>query len=216
MTEEFGAVIPLFSTPIFLPKETFEVSESLLQFIQSIELNNTDNLRRRQSLDSYILDREELSELKQFLEKQLNVYVQDILQFKDNEFYITQSWISVLLPGEDHHPHWHQNSLVSGVFYVCGDENPIVLRTIHGDPPFGRSWSFKPSEYNLWNSGTWSCENKKNTVILFPSIAEHYVGEHSGIGPRMSIAFNSFVQGPVGDVNTKTELVFNDIKAIFR
>ena len=208
MTEEFGAVIPLFSTPIFLPKETFEVSESLLQFIQSIEFNNTDNLRRRQSLDSYILDREELSELKQFLEKQLNVYVQDILQFKDNEFYITQSWISVLLPGEDHHPHWHQNSLVSGVFYVCGDDNPIVFRTIHGDPPFGRSWSFRSSEYNIWNSGSWSCDNIKNTVILFPSTTEHYVGEHIGIGSRMSIAFNSFVKDSIGDVNTKTELIF--------
>ena len=48
----------------------------------------------------------------------------------------------------------------------------------------------------------------KNTVILFPSTTEHYVGEHIGIGSRMSIAFNSFVKDSIGDVNTKTELIF--------
>ena len=207
MTKQRLEVIPLFSTPIFLPDEQFEMSESLLDFIKNIETIPIRRHKHKSSADYYVLEQKELAILKKFLEKQLKVYLHEVLKYSTtNNFYITQSWLTFNEPGEKHHTHWHQNSIVSGVFYIAGDVCPITFRTSQGIPPFGKTWLFEVAEFNLFNSALWQCENKKNTVILFPSTTEHYVQEYNGTGTRISLSFNTFVKGDIGSGIEKTEV----------
>ena len=209
MKEQTGEVIPLFSTPVFLSGEKFEITESFLDFIKNVDktLGEKGSRAHTNSSDYYILEKEEFADLKKFIERQLHIYVHDTLKITtDSTFYITQSWLNFNERGDDHHRHWHQNSLFSGVFYITGDDCPIVFCSAVGDPPFGMGWEFEVKEFNLFNSGEWSIPNEKNGVVLFPSSTLHYVNEYYGIGTRISLSFNTFVKGTLGKGIDKTEL----------
>ena len=45
---------------------------------------------------------------------------------EDVEFYFTQSWVNITRPGEFHHRHSHQNSIISGIFYLNSVKNDNV------------------------------------------------------------------------------------------
>lgn len=207
------SVIPLFSTPLYVSDEKYVISDSLLNFFLGQETNElkVDNGSGGNyvSKDSYILNNKQLNGLKEFLEKQLYFYVRNVLSInKKTDFYITQSWCNINKKESWHHIHRHQNSMVSGVFYVSGDNCPIVFK--HGNYGiFGPSFEFEVDEFNLFNSGRWSMENKNYRVFLFPSILEHYVEVNESEKPRVSLSFNTFFRGSAGKKDGLNELVLN-------
>ena len=217
MNNQNFTVVPLFSTPIFLSGETYEMSESFFDFIKNVEKttdvkaqgnNPSWVVPHTNSTDSYILEKKEFADLKKFIERQLDLYVHGALKISPkHKFYITQSWLNFNEHGEDHHRHYHPNSLISGVFFIDGEYCPTVMLYSDGDPPFGKGWVFGIEEVNIYNSGKWSCDNKKNAVLMFPSTTEHFVDDYIGAGTRMSLSFNVFVKGNMGLDIDKTELI---------
>ena len=207
MNNQNFAVVPLFSSPIFVSGEEFEMSESFLDFIKNVEVT-TEEREHRNSVNSYILETKEFADLKKFIKRQLDLYVHGVLKITSaHNFYITQSWLNFNEHGEDHHQHWHQNSLISGIFYIAGDFCPTAVLSREGDPPFGKNWVFGLEEFNVYNSGKWSFENKKNTVLMFPSTVEHFVESYKGFGRRITLSFNTFVKRTLGLGPDKTELI---------
>ena len=65
---------------------------------------------------------------------------------------------------------------------------------------------FKPSEYNLYNSENWSVPVQKQKLILFPSTLKHSGSNLTSNKTRISLSFNVFVKGVVGNVIDKTFL----------
>ena len=80
------------------------------------------------------------------------------------------------------------------------------------DVEFGLPLKFSFKEYSLINSSKFSLRNDKNTLVIFPSTLRHTVEENESDIDRVSLSFNSFASGSVGNTNHKTKLVLTGIK----
>ena len=160
------------------------------------------------SSDSYIFDTK-LKEIKQFCEDQIKIYVEQVICPVEGrlDFYITQSWLNVNRPGEVHYEHCHANSIISGVFYISTEEDDKITFV---DPNYHVKdrIKFETKSDNIWNSEQWSFQSNINELILFPSWLNHMVNSNPrATKDRLSISFNTFVRGTLGDITSKNKLI---------
>ena len=149
-------------------------------------------------------------ELRIFCETHIRKYVEGVIcpLNKSLEFFITQSWLNVNKPNTAHEVHVHQNSLISGVYYFTNDciirfRKPFQQsqQTIHIEPD--------PEALNLWNSfirDYITLNSKERSLILFPSWLQHEVPINTSSSDRISISFNVFVRGNIGNKETPNYL----------
>lgn len=164
--------------------------------------NNEGNTH---TLEHYILDNPELSELKKDLTEKVNLYFRNTYKaIEDVEIYITISWINYTETNQYHHAHSHPNSVISGVYYIETDVSDTII--------FSSPWPNKltmyveTTELNQWNSDEWWYPTTENSVLLFPSKLVHHVNQVESEKTRISLAFNTFVKGKIGGDNL-TELI---------
>jgi uncharacterized protein (TIGR02466 family) len=197
------SVYPLFATPIMASADLYSFSEEEKSFIRNLEY--AENIGNRMSRNTHILDCPELEKLKSFIDSHLQLFARNLLQITaETEIYITQSWSNIAGNGQFHPRHKHPNSLLSGVIYVSDDtENKF--------PPirFHRSADVFPLEprfeaLNEFNSTARWFAASTGKLILFPSTVEHDVGENQSADDRISISFNTFVKGIIGDESRLT------------
>ena len=98
------------------------------------------------SEDTYILDNPVCKPLADWILNSMQNYTEDILGWDEN-FKLSQTWLTYKLPGQKHEVHTHPNSMLAGVFYyevydnypAITFHNPIVsfdsavLDTTDGD-----------------------------------------------------------------------------------
>ena len=83
-------------------------------------IKNTSNSYTK---DDYILKRPALKNIKSYIEKCCDDYLEKIMSPSDPvKLEITQSWINYSNKNEYHQEHCHSNSLVSGVLYINAQE----------------------------------------------------------------------------------------------
>ena len=183
---------PLFPYPLAVS----DLDTSLdVDFVKKLEL--TTNIKNLQSTDKDVLTHPELSVVKTFIESELDKYCTQVLCTTTAKLYVTQSWVNVTHPGQAHHQHIHPNSFISGVIYFqVADTNDMIRfsnpRTIY-------SLTIDPEQFNLFNSMTWSMPVQKNRLFLFPSLVPHEVPAVHGNTTRISLAFNTYVKGDIGN-----------------
>ena len=156
----------------------------------------------RQSEDTFVLDRPELSNVRAFIEAKLHEFVTKIYASTD-KLVITQSWLNKSKKGESHHEHVHPNSMVSGVWYPQIHEQmpPIQFRSRNQ-----RDVSLQTDKYNTFNSATFMLPMKRGELILFPSNLTHSVPTNVGEEERISLSFNTWPKGNMGDIKSLTYL----------
>ena len=161
--------------------------------------NGTTN---RQSEDTFLLDKPELANVRAFIEAKLHKFVTEIMASTD-KLVITQSWLNKNKKGESHHEHVHPNSMVSGVWYPQIHESlpPIQFRSKHQ-----RDVSLQTEKYNTFNSATFMLPMKRGELILFPSNLTHSVPINQSDEERISLSFNSWPKGNMGDERSLTYL----------
>ena len=198
----------LFPCPVYCTHRDSDLEPPEIKDIEDIiEEGMHPNVGNSTSENSYIFNTR-LYNLKEFCEKQIKIYVNEIISpKKELDFYITQSWLNVTKPGESHHQHNHPNSIISGVFYVSTVEDDEIM--FYDPNTIEKSrMKFEVTEYNLWNSNTWSVSVKKNDLVLFPSWMGHSVSQNeNATTDRISIAFNVFARGIFGTIDNKDELI---------
>jgi uncharacterized protein (TIGR02466 family) len=159
------------------------------------------------SNNSYIFN-SKLKEIKQFCEQQIKIYVREIINpEQDFDYYITQSWLNINKPGEYHPYHFHPNSVISGVFYISTVEDDTIEFI---DPNFIMKSGIVviPKETTVWNYPSWQKTVDNNELILFPSWQPHMVRPNNiATKNRMSLAFNTFVRGNLGEQNMLNQLI---------
>ncbi len=202
----FQKTVGIFPIPIYtansdsdlIPKEEIE---------KIIQEGMSKNVSNSSSTNSYIFD-DNLKELKQFCEQHLKKYVEQTINPKEElDLYITQSWLNITKPGEFHHEHCHSNSIISGVFYISTIENDQITLM---DPNFKIRDQIQviPKGYTAFNSTCWFYPVKNSELILFPSWLNHRVDPNeNATTDRISISFNTFVKGTLGDRDGLTELI---------
>ena len=192
-------IIDIFPTPV----GTYELGREFTD----IELNFIDEQRWEEHIGNYgsvatdLLDHKAFSSLRLFVEKSLKDYLtKTISPIDDNEFYITQSWANITKPGQFHHGHVHQNSLISGVLYINAEEGKDNILFTNSADKYERIY-LDIKEHTTYNSSSKSISVKTGDLVLFPSELEHQVKTTMSNSDRISLAFNTFVKGDLGFKN---------------
>jgi uncharacterized protein (TIGR02466 family) len=194
----------IFPTPIYISKLDRDITVKELLFIDNTKLDTYKNEGNTTSNDNYILNNKVFKTLKEEIDLRVQDYFDKVILPSNNITpYITQSWLNYTETNQYHHKHQHPNSLVSGVFYInCNEEHDKIKF-------FNDKYStIKPEvkDYNIWNSETWWFSVKTGDIILFPSSLTHMVENKEGDNTRISLAFNIFIKGTVGNNKNSTEL----------
>jgi uncharacterized protein (TIGR02466 family) len=195
----------IFPTPIYISKIDREVTSKELSFIDKTKLDTYNNEGNKTSNDNYILNHKAFKDLKKDLDLIVQDYFDKVISPANNITpYITQSWLNYTETNQYHHKHAHPNSLISGVFYInCHEEHDKIK--FFND----KYQTIKPEvkDWNIWNSQSWWFSVKTGNVILFPSSLTHMVETKEGDNTRISLAFNVFIKGTVGNNKNLTELI---------
>jgi len=192
----------LFPTPVSffnLGRElTDEESDFLLNQEEKPNSGNTTSKERK------LLESDKLAELRGFVELSLDKYLKEILSPKQNVgLRITQSWVNYTKPGQFHHKHAHPNSLISGVFYVKANKE---TDRIYFYKDGYQQIKLPVDQWNLFNSESWWLPIGTGELILFPSHFTHMVEAVKGDNMRVSMSFNTFPTGHIGDDDNLTGL----------
>ena len=163
----------------------------------------------RDESDTYIFDTYTgLNELKEFCKEHIDTYVKEVINPRDTDldFYITQSWLNVVHPGEHHPVHHHSNNIIHGVFYIStADGDAIQLYDINS--AVKSRIAIEPDKTNSWNVNIQSVSVENDILLLFPSWIGHGAQENeSTTTDRISISFNVFLKGNIGKADTLDKL----------
>jgi uncharacterized protein (TIGR02466 family) len=194
----------IFPTPIYTSKLNRELTELELKFVDKNKKDFFKNEGNITSNNNYILNEKPFVNIKKELDKKVQDYFNKVLSTTDTITpYITQSWLNYTETNQYHHKHSHANSLVSGVFYINCDEKFDKIIFFND-----KYQTIKPEvkDWNIWNSETWWFSVKTGDIILFPSSLTHMVETKQGDNTRISLAFNVFIKGTVGNNKNLTEL----------
>ena len=199
----------IFPCPVYCIKRNSNLTSKEEKDIEKI-INKEGmykNIGNSSSNNSHIFNTK-LKKIKEFCEQHIKIYVKEIINPKEElDFYITQSWLNITKPGEHHHNHSHTNSIISGVFYILTEEGDNI---IFGDSnsKIKESINFHPKDLNTFNTSNWGISVNNNELILFPSWLIHQVGPNEkATTDRISLSFNTFVRGNLGDTHNLTELI---------
>ena len=193
-------VLPLFSFPLhpYDFKLTKEQEKIIVDVANKVEYKQHQNHQQSSSSKSFKIfnDNPELHFLEQMLLEEFYRFKNVVLRYEDTDFRITTSWFTKTESGESSKYHNHFNSMYSGVFYFNNDVEHTSITFTY----FGASTSYvfvNATEYNHYNSSSWTFQQKNNSCIYFPSHLPHTIEKNTGNKIRQSIAFNIM---PVGDV----------------
>lgn len=159
-------------------------------------LETRPNMGNTTSTDNFVLRRSDLTNLRSWIEDCVADYFKATANPKhDVSLRITQSWVNYSEQGQYHHKHAHPNSLVSGVFYINTNDNDRIYFYRSGFQQI----KFPTDGWNQWNSESWWFEAMEGRLVLFPSSLEHMVPTVEGEKTRVSLSFNTFPVGTVGE-----------------
>jgi uncharacterized protein (TIGR02466 family) len=195
----------IFPTPIYISKLDRELTSLELKFVDKNKKDFYKNDGNITSKNNYILNEKPFANIKKELDLIVKDYFEKVISTTDAVTpYITQSWLNYTETNQYHHKHAHPNSLVSGVLYINCHEEHDKIKFFNDNYK-----TIKPEikEYNIWNSESWWFTVKTGDVILFPSSLTHMVETKQGDNTRISLAFNVFIKGTVGNNKSLTELI---------
>jgi uncharacterized protein (TIGR02466 family) len=176
-----------------------------LKFVEKSKKDFCKNDGNITSNNNYILNEKPFVNIKKELDLRVQDYFDKVISPANNITpYITQSWLNYTETSQYHHKHAHPNSLVSGVFYINCHEELDKIKF------FNESYkTIKPEvkTWNLWNSESWWFPVKTGDLVMFPSSLTHMVENKEGTNTRISLAFNVFIKGIIGNNKNLTELV---------
>lgn len=192
----------LFPTPVAFFDLGRTLTEAELAFVDRQE--RRPNMGNTTSTDNTILKQEALKGLNDFIEASVQQYFKEIHAPKHKvDLRITQSWLNYTKPGEYHHKHEHPNSFISGVFYINADPEKDKIYFFRSGY---QTIKLPPADWNLFNSDSWWFGVETGKLVLFPSSLTHMVETKQGDNLRISLAFNTFPAGTIGETLDLTGL----------
>ena len=194
-------MMDLFPTPLYIN----HINDPLINQQKNYLLNlpkvlNMGNLR---SESGYIFEYPLFVELKKTINEHIKEYVNIVYPNSNLDVYITQSWANYAEPNQYHHKHSHPNSFISGVFYVNAIKNEDMIKFYKDLPP---TFQINHKQSNNYNSHDVAILVETGDLVLFPSNFTHNVPPTTSKETRISIAFNTFIKGNIGDEIASTAL----------
>ena len=186
----------IFSTPLYINNMNRKFSKKEISFMLNSKKDIIKNTSNSYTKDDYILKRPALKNIKSYIEKCCDDYLEKIMSPSDPvKLEITQSWINYSNKNEYHQEHCHSNSLVSGVLYINAQEKNDSIQFLNN--PYSLL-SPNVKNYNAWNCKIVNVAVKTVKIVMFPSSVTHRVLVNKEDYVRISLAFNTFLRGSLG------------------
>jgi len=191
----------LFPTPLYINNIHAPLINQQKNYLLNLpKILNTGNLR---SESVYIFEHSLFAELKKTINEHIKEYVNIVYPNSNIDVYITQSWANYTKPNEYHHKHSHPNSFISGVFYVNAIKGEDMIKFYKDTPPIYQINHNQPNNYNSVDVAIFV---ETGDLVLFPSNFQHNVPPTISKETRISISFNTFIKGNLGDEDSSTAL----------
>ena len=195
----------IFPTPIYHSFNIKKITEAESHFVEEQKSKVYKNEGNTTTLDTYILEQPVFKDLKNILEQNLELYLNNVISpMEENiKIYITQSWLNYTNFKQYHHAHSHSNSFVSGVFYLKAHRN---FDKISFKSPPRPSLLELDAYLNMFNEVEFNFPVGEAQLIIFPSYLLHHVKVKHDNNERISLSFNTFVKGNIGNHDALTQL----------
>lgn len=183
-------VANIFPTRIYISEYEEDITNEL-EYINNLEYRSKDHkLITSLSVNNYLLNVPELQNIKEYCQKHINHFFNEILEFED-ELLITQSWIARNSRGTRHAFHKHTNSILSGSFYFkVQEDTPLIFD--------GKNVNKITDGIGLVHKSGVPTDHpvgvpvKDKSLLLFPSMIDHGVPFNEHEEDRICLAFNTF------------------------
>jgi len=202
-------IIPILPQKIF----KFKCDDEILKEVQKHIVDEKFVLEglSNKTKNFYLLKEDRYKSLHDWFHGCL-IQVKKYHNFFCEDIKITQSWANSSTYQQSFHVHAHPNSIISGIFYV-NDSDTCTC--------FGRrsEWHYAPIDGGvdrcMWVSPTKNLnayvlhkhKPKAGELVLFNSSLSHSVDVHkSKEKSRVTISFNSFPSGKIGDPKNLTAI----------
>lgn len=201
-------IIDIFPTNVALSQREwspqFDVEEQ-----HALHLADTDQVKINGngngiSLDTYILEKEPFTNLKDWVQTQVDDYFEKTFSPSDDvSLFITQSWLNYAQKDQFHSTHYHRNCVIAGVYYVNASSDDKL--TFNRPSNMFDIFHIPYRETTPYNSNIFHLGVRTGTLLLFPGYLFHEVSpilqpHHT----RISLAFNTWIQGSVGEEQNTT------------
>jgi len=181
-------VIPLFSRPVY--KTHIDVSDVNLDSIKWGK-----NYFNWISEDQTVLNDPQFNMLAERVYQELCEFFYGVMRAKPHiTIAFTESWFNKTEKGQRHHRHWHPNSIYSGIVYLSGNNRSGRTKFISSQY---ETIEYNIEDSNIYNSKSWSIDPIVGDMLIFPSNVEHLVEDHEDDQPRITLSFNTFLQGVI-------------------
>ncbi len=196
----------IFPTPVYQSFTIKKITEAESDFVEEQKSKSRKNEGNTFSIDAYILEQPIFKDLKNIFEQHLELYLKNVIcPLEENiKIYITQSWLNYTSFKQYHHMHAHANSLLSGVFYFKANKEFDRITFHRGPQPSPLGFVSKGS--NIFNAIECDFPIDKATLIIFPSYLFHHVKVKEDNNERISLSFNTFARGNIGNYDALTQL----------
>ena len=206
-----GAIFSAF--PIAMGFYTLPVDNyKILNYMENLDYNKsmgsaTPDADIHISKNTKVL--KDLPELERIFAEKVNFYIKEVYEWMiDIQF--TKSWVTKAYPGGYSQPHYHANSLLSGIYYPFGNEGFKIM--FKSPSPVISFWDM--SDINFPSSSIYSAkeitfDTSDNLLIIFPSYLRHRVMPNNSKETRYSLAFNIFPKGKIS--NDDTEITIGEV-----
>ena len=205
-------VYPLFSTPLFKTNLS-RSDDDILNFSKKQKFKFLEHVKNGYvSENVYVLNSQELKELKDIIQNNINFFAYEVLGIDSNiEFHITNSWIMKHENGHWAQEHFHSHSLITGVYYFDVKENSgqiTITKNKMFTTLFPCIFDFLYEKETLFNKGSFGVTPVNGDLLLFPSHLLHSVSVNKNESERHCLAFNVFIKGTLGNDDSFNRIDF--------
>jgi uncharacterized protein (TIGR02466 family) len=195
-------ILPLFSTPVYITKNS-QLAEEFYPSIRDIDYHRMMSDDGWLSDKTDLLDHEQFKPLKDYILSCVDQYLHEDLHYnRDLEFYLTNSWVTIHKMGDWSPSHNHENSLISGTFYINipqDDESVFQLHALENRYRVLPSCiALTQNNFDIFNCNIYNIKPETGTLILFPSHVNHNTTQQTSDELRYCLAFNVFARGQLG------------------
>ena len=111
---------------------------------------------------------------------------------------MSTSWANKHDTSDYSQEHSHNNSIVSGIYYISVEDSSGNLVFANPNANLGLSLELNLQDFNQFNSNEAIVVPKNGDLFLFPSSLRHKVEKNKSPNQRYSIAFNVMAKGMYG------------------
>ncbi len=218
-------VHPVLAKPIAIGE--YQPSNELQNYLTNTELNHPIGTEPAGygavSTNVMILRDDICKDLRKKILYAGKEFARDLLGIDTNEMIDVLSWVTVKRPNNQHMPHSHPNSIISGVYFFDEHTENMPLHFSNKMHPDSESeFILRPkylppecisgiAEAPFSTRRVATVKVSKGTLVLFPATLVHQVDLNTTPFNRYSLAFNLLTKDGLGSAEELTQFNYRDV-----